>query len=97
MEEMKPSEYVAWQVPMLGLFAVLFALSTAYLRTTNCVEGGTVIGFPWYFYIQCSISVGALGRAEFLLVSLVVDVVFWYLVSMMLVFVGVGAYRRLRG
>jgi len=97
MEGMKPSEYLAWQVPMLGLFAVLFALSTAYLRTTNCIEGGTVMGFPWYFYDQCSIGTGASGRAEFLLVSLVVDAVFWYFVSMVLVFVGVAAYRRLRG
>lgn len=97
MEDMKLGEYLVWQVPMLGLFAVLFALSTAYLRTTNCIEGGTVIGFPWHFYDQCSIGTGALGRPEFLLVSLVVDLVFWYLVSMVLVFLGVGAYRRLRG
>lgn len=96
---MKPSEFVVWQVPVLILLTVLFALSTAYLRSATCIEGGTVIGFPWSFYDQCYAYMpgGPLGSAEFALIPLLLDIVFWYLVSMVLVFVGVVAYRRLRG
>ena len=47
---MKLNEYLTWQVPTLTLFAVLFALSTAFLRSTMCIEGGTVIGYPWYIF-----------------------------------------------
>jgi len=96
---MKPSEFVVWQVPVLILFASLFGLSTAYLRSTMCIEGGTVIGYPRYFYAQCYAYMpgGPLGSVEFVLVSLLIDVVVWYLVSMILVLAVVVVYRRFRG
>jgi len=96
---MRSGEYLTWQIPTLVLFALFFGFSTAYLKSTMCIEGGTVIGYPRYFYAQCYAYMpgGPLGPAEFVLVSLLIDVVFWYLVSMVLVFVSVVAYRRLRG
>lgn len=96
---MTPRESVLWQVPTLLLFAGLFGVSTAYMKSTMCIEGGTVIGYPRYFYAQCYAYApgGPLGSAEFVLASLLIDVVFWYLVSMILVLAVVVAHRRIRG
>ncbi len=95
---MKAREFLVGQVLVLVVFAMLLGLSTAYLRSTMCIEGGTVIGFPMYFLAQCyaSVSGGALGPAQFVLASLLFDVVFWYLLSTVLVLVDLAVYRRLR-
>ena len=96
--KMNFKKLLKWQVSTLALFAVLLGLSTAFLRATVCIEGGTVIGYPRYFLAQCyEMGPGTpMGPAEFVLVSLLIDVVFWYLVSMVLVLVSVVAYGRLR-
>ena len=96
---MRPREYAKWQVPTLVLFALFFGLSTAYLKSAICIEGGTVIGYPLYFFTQCYSYMpgGPLDEAEFALVFLLVDVVFWYAVSVVVVLLGMLVYRRLRG
>lgn len=95
---MKAREFLVGQVLVLVVFATFLGFSTAYLRSTLCIEGGTVIGFPMYFLAHCYASVpgGALGPAQFVLASLLFDVVFWYLLSTALILVGLAVYRRLR-
>lgn len=96
---MRLREYLAPQVATLVLFASSFGLSTAFLRSALCIEGGTVVGYPWTFFSQCYAYApgGPLGAAEFLAAPLVMDLVFWYLVSLLMVIAGIAALRRLRG
>lgn len=74
------------QLPVLGLFAVLVPYWTLLLHRAVCIEGGTVIGFPWPFYDQCygpPLPGGGqvVDPAHFEPVLMVVDLVVWYLVS----------------
>lgn len=91
---MNPRWSVLWQPFTLGVFVILFGLSTAFLRSATCIEGGTVIGFPSYFYAQyyASMPGGPLDPAAFLPISLALDVVAWYLLSVGLVLLA----RRVR-
>ena len=85
-------EFLKRQLPVLGVFALLIPVWTLYLHGPGlCIEGGTVLGFPWMFYNQCygPLLPGggqAVDPAEYLLVPLAIDLVFWYVVSMALVF-----------
>ncbi len=74
-------------LPVLGVFALLIPVWTLILHGPGiCIEGGTTAGFPWMFYNECHgppLPGGgqALDPAEYLVVPLVVDLVFWYAVS----------------
>ena len=88
---MNLKEMLKRQVLVLALFALLLTLTTLFLRSATCFEGGTVVGFPWMFYNQCygALIPGdgqAMDPAEFLPLGLVFDLAFWYLVSAGLVF-----------
>jgi len=87
-----------WQASVLVLFALLFAVTTLFLRSAVCIEGGTVIGFPWGFYHQCygppiPGDGQAADPAEFLPLGLVLDLAFWYIISAGFVLV----FRRATG
>ncbi len=88
------------QLPVLGTFALLLPVWTLVLHGPGlCIEGGTVVGFPWMFYNRCygPLLPGggqAADPAEYLLVPLVVDLVFWYVVSLAIVFLIRLALRR---
>lgn len=88
-----------WQLPVLGLFAVLVPCWTVLLRGAFCIEGGTVIGFPWPFYDQCygpPLPSGGLvpDPAHFYLPQLVMDVMVWYLLSFVFVYLLRRAMKR---
>lgn len=93
-------EFLKRQLPVLGVFALLIPVWTLYLHGPGlCIEGGTVVGFPWMFYNRCygpPLPGGGqvMDPAEYLLVPLAVDLVFWYVVSMAVVFATRLAMRR---
>ncbi len=88
------------RLPVLVLFALLIPVWTLWLHGSGlCVEGGTVVGFPWMFYNQCHGPLFPGGGqevdpAEYLVVPLIVDIVFWYVMSTACVFVLRLAVRR---
>ncbi len=78
------------QLPVLGVFALLIPVWTLVLHGGVCIEGGTVVGFPWLFYDQCYgpfLPGGgqAVDPAHFEPLLLVLDSVFWYVVASVLV------------
>ena len=78
---------------------MLVPLWTLYLHGGICIEGGTVLGLPWLFYDQCYgpfLPEGGqvVDPAHFEPLLLALDVVFWYVVSMAIVFVLRRAMRR---
>jgi hypothetical protein len=66
-----------------GVAASLFILSIFLLRNVAaiCIEGGTVLGFPWPFYHQCFSPGGGADPASWSLVGLLVDVAIWYVLG----------------
>ena len=90
-------------LPVFILFATTFSLSTAYLHGgVVCIEGGTVLGFPAPIFIQCygpPRPSGGYGveAAEFQPIGLVIDLVFWYLGSLVLWMIGLRILGRFRG
>ena len=66
-----------------GVAASLFILSIFLLRNVAaiCVEGGSVIGFPWPFYVQCLRPDGGADLASLSLIGLLMDVAIWYVLS----------------
>jgi uncharacterized membrane protein YczE len=90
-------------LPVFILFTAMFSVSTAYLRSgVFCIEGGTVLGFPAPIFVQCygAIIPGdgqSVGLAQFYASGLVVDLVFWYAVSLVLWMIGLRILARFRG
>jgi hypothetical protein len=90
-------------LPVFILFTAMFSISTAYLRSgVFCFEGGTVLGFPSPIFVQCygAIIPGdgqSVGLPQFYASGLVVDLVFWYAVSLVLWMIGLRILARLRG
>ena len=85
----------------LVVFLILFGL-TSYLqiRIISCFHGGTNYGFPKVFYLQCYSDLSlegprTLGPATFSLGSFIFDLIFWYLISVFLVFLFRKLIRRL--
>lgn len=66
-----------------GVAASLFVLSIFLLRNVAaiCVEGGTVLGFPWGFYHQCFSPGGGADPASWSLVGFLMDVAIWYVLG----------------
>ena len=80
------------QLLVLALFLPLFLLTLAFLHVGVCVEGGTILGFPWPAYTQCYgppiPGDGAVVEpATFQAVGLAVDLVFWNAAAALVVFV----------
>jgi hypothetical protein len=90
-------------LPVFILVATLFSLSTAYLHSgVVCIEGGQVLGFPSPIFIQCygpPRPGGGYGveAAEFRPFGLVIDLVFWFLGSLVLWMIGLRILGRFRG
>ena len=84
------------------LFTTMLSLSTTYLHSpVVCVEGGLVLGFPYPIFIQCYgplLPSGGqgIGPAQFVAFGLVVDLVFWYLVSLAIWMIGLRIFVTLR-
>jgi len=95
---MNARKFLVWQVSSLLLFGALFAVSTAFLRSATCIEGGTVLGYPRCFYARCyEAGPGSHLGTVFELTSLLIDIAFWYLLSTGLALAGILVFRRLRG
>src|SRR2546427_11837695 len=89
-------------LPVFFLFTTMSSLSTAYLHSgIVCQEGGAVLGFPWPIFVHSygpPLPSGGqeIEAAQFSALGLVVDLVFWYFVSLVVWMVGLRIFVRLR-
>lgn len=60
--------------------AGLFLASLVFLKNfaAICIEGGFVVGFPYYFFVQCYGPGGIPDPSQFLIPGLALDLVIWY-------------------
>jgi hypothetical protein len=68
-----------------GAATALF-LTSVYLLGhvgATCIEGGTVVGFPFWFFVQCN-SPGGIDPAQVSVVGLTLDLLIWYFMGTLL-------------
>jgi len=77
-------EFFKLDLSKIILFILFFVLFSLFLagRGTTCIEGGLVIGFPISFFLKCN----DFAKNIFETISFIIDMVFWYVVTIMAVY-----------
>jgi len=88
----------------LILFLILFIFSLLLIYFSDmvsigaigCIERGDVdrigVGFPATFFSSCVSNIEGILSSDFNIIFLVIDIIFWYLISIILVYL----YKKLR-
>ena len=76
------------KIVIILILFIVFSFLFSHYRAI-CIEGGTTFGFPFNFYSYCNDAIAPdliVGSPKFNITSFISNLVFWYLISVLLVF-----------